>query len=321
MIGKKLTKNLGLKAFSVLVAVLLSVVVNSESNSSVISLVVPLEIRNPPPGKILIRPVRRSVQVTIKGPSFMIGPVVSSPPAIQVKLPAKNEDRFPVVLNSSDISLPPTIEVLNIDPSEVEFVFEAIERKEVRIEVPRIGQLSRQMTLERLEIEPKTVIATGPKSEISNIRAVETEPIDLRELKGSMKVALALRVPGTQTTLSMSTVTASIEIAAVPQERTFEARPVELRGSLDLSGLKLEPQGVTVVVRGAPDTVSAVDPGAIIPYVRLRAAPEKDTETMDVSVELPSGLTLVKVEPKRVQLRRESGTKAPVRSSKSSKGR
>jgi YbbR domain-containing protein len=317
---KSLTRNLGLKIFSVLVAILLSYGVNSESNSSVISLVVPIEIKNPPEGKVLVRPVRRSVQVTIKGPSFIVGPVASSPPALRVKLPAQNDGHFPVTLKSSDLPLPPTIEVLGIEPSEMEFVFEPVEQREIKIEVPRIGQLPRQMTLDKLEINPKTVIATGPKSEVSQIRSVETEPIDLREVKGNTTVNLNLRVPGSQTSLSTSTVSASIELAMIPQERMIDARPVELRAAPEMSGLKLDPPRVMVVIAGAPDAVAAVDPASVIPYVRVREMPEKDSVSASVDVELPPGITLVKVEPRKVEIRKESGKAAPIRS-KSAKPR
>jgi YbbR domain-containing protein len=315
-----MTSNLPLKAVSLLIAVLLAYAVNSASNSSVVSLIVPIEVQNTPEDKILVRPTKRAVQVTIKGPSFLVGPIASSPPTLRVKLPDLNEDRFLVNLKSSDLSLPPTVDVLSVDPPEMEFVFETVESREIRVEVPRVGQLAKDLTLERIEIDPKTITVKGPRSELRQLRALETEPIDLAEIEGDRALVVRVRPPSSQVNVASSSVKAAIFVEAVPRERMLDARPVEVRASPELPSMKLEPSEVSVVVAGDREAIAKLAPTSVIPYVRPKAGSNVESEVAEVSVELPQGIRLVKVEPKSVRLQREFASKVPVKG-KSQKAR
>jgi YbbR domain-containing protein len=308
-----MTSNLSLKAVSLLIAVLLTYAVNSAGNSSVVSLIVPIEVQNAPEDKILVRPTKRAAQVTIKGPSFLVGPVASSPPTLRVKLPALDGDRFLVNLKVSDLSLPPTVEVLSVDPPEMEFVFETLEKREIKVEVPRVGQLSKDVTLERIEIDPRTVLVRGPRSELRQLRALETEPIDLGEIDGSRSVTVRVRPPSSQVSVAVSSVTASVIVGTPPRERMLDALPVEVRASPELPSMKLQPSEVSIVVSGDRDAIAKLSPSSVIPYVRPKEASSGGSEMVEVSVELPAGIRLVKVEPKAVTLRKEAANKIPVK--------
>lgn len=301
-----MTRNLSLKAASLVIAIFLTYAVNSASNTSVVSIIVPIEVQNTPEDKILVRPTKRAVQVTLKGPSFLVGPVVSSPPPLSVKLPAIEGDRFLANLKASELALPPTVEVLSIDPPEMEFVFETVERREVKVEVPRVGQLTKDLVLEKIEIEPKMIQVKGPRSELRQLRALETEPIDLSDIEGSRTVRLRVRPPSSQVSVASSEVSASVVVGLVPQERMLPPRPVELRASPELPSMKVEPSEVSIVVAGDREAMARLSPSSVIPYVRLKAPLSGESEVVDVSVEVPAGVRLVKVEPKTIRLRREN---------------
>jgi len=187
--------------------------------------------------------------------------------------------------------------------------------------LPRLGALPKPLTLERIEINPAKVFVSGPRSEVRQIKTVETEPIDLRELKGNETKELLLRVPGTQSTLSVNRVAASIELGSVPRERMLDDLAVEIRASADMPVVSLLPTAVTVVVSGPGDAISQLDRTSVIPYVRMRSAPVTGPVSVDVQVELPSGIKLLRVEPRVVQLQREPGVRPPTRSKSAKKSR
>ena len=83
----KRTKNLGLKLISLVFAIILAYFVNSEGNTSIVGFVVPVEFQNVPSDKVLLRPSHRQVEVTIKGPSFVISKVAAEPRVFKVRLP------------------------------------------------------------------------------------------------------------------------------------------------------------------------------------------------------------------------------------------
>jgi YbbR domain-containing protein len=317
------TKNLHLKLVSLLAAALLAYSLQDASNASVVSLFVPIEIRNPPVEKMLVKRMKQGVQVTIRGPSFLIGEVAASPPPLRLKLPDDVDGKYVAQLMSSDISLPPSVNVLSMDPQEVELVFEGVEERQVKIEVPQLGLLAKELELVSLDLDPRTVTVRGPRSELKQIRSVETEPLDLRDIKGSESVTLQLRKPGAMSSISLESVTVKVEVQRKPVERQFPGRPIELRTSLDRKWLKFNPEVVQVTVVGQEDEISEVDPREILPFITLNSLPERSGEPIEVQVDVPKGTKALKVSPANVTVwysgPSKSGTK--TQPTKKTKGR
>jgi YbbR domain-containing protein len=305
--------NLLLKLVSGLAAILLAYSVNSERNTSVLSFNVPIEIKNAPDDKVLVRPTRRMAQVTVRGPSFLVGPMVASPPPLKVVVPDDVGERFEASLSTSDLAVPSMIEVVGIEPSAMELVFEPVERKEFKVEVPRVGQLPKELTLSKVDVEPRMATVKGPRSELKQLRFIESEPIDLSDVSETQTITLNLRNPGNQSSLITKTVSVRVAINEVPRQRIFEKRPVELRTSPNLSGIGLDPTEVSVIVEGPPTVVAELDPGEIVPYVRVREAPPQEGKRVDVSVDIPPGCSVSKVEPESVYVFNENSRKIAMK--------
>jgi YbbR domain-containing protein len=314
------TDNLLLKLVSVLAAILLAYSVNSERNTSVLTFSVPIEMKNPPEDKVLVKPSRRMAQVTLRGPSFLVGPIASSPPPLKVVIPDDVSDKFQASLKTSDLAVPSMIEVLSVEPAEVDFVFEPLERKEYKVEVPRVGQLKKPLTLTKVEINPKVVVIKGPRSELKQIRALETEPLNLDEVGESQTLTLAVRNPGNQSTLGSKSVSVEVSIDEVPRERILERRPVELRTSPNVTNVRIAPTEASVTIEGPPGVVSDVDPSEVQPFVRVREVPAKDGTSVEIKVDLPEGCALVKVEPRAVVVLPAGNGQVTSKQDKKSKG-
>jgi YbbR domain-containing protein len=301
--------NLLLKLVSLLAAILLAYSVQSDRNTSVLSFNVPIEIKNPPDDKVLVKPTRRLAQVTVRGPSFLVGPLVSSPPPLKVMVPDDVGERLQVSLKNADLSVPSMIEVIGVEPTEMELVFEPVERKDFKVEVPRVGQLPKELTLSKVDVEPKVATVKGPRSELKQLRFIESEPIDLGDLTETQTLTLNLRSPGNQSSLITKNVSVRVAINEIPRQRTFEKRPVELRTSPNVSDIGIEPTEVTVILEGPPALIAEVDPGLILPYVRVKEPPPLEGRTIDINVEVPEGCTVARIEPASVLVFKESARK------------
>ena len=301
--------NLLLKLVSLLAAILLAYSVQSDRNTSVLSFNVPIEIKNPPDDKVLVKPTRRLAQVTVRGPSFLVGPLVSSPPPLKVMVPDDVGERLQVSLKNADLSVPSMIEVIGVEPTEMELVFEPVERKDFKVEVPRVGQLPKELTLSKVDVEPKVATVKGPRSELKQLRFIESEPIDLGDLTKTQTLTLNLRSPGNQSSLITRSVSVRVAINEVPRQRTFEKRPVELRTSPNVSDIAIEPTEVTVILEGPPALIAEVDPGLILPYVRVKEPPPPEGRVVDINVEVPEGCTVARIEPANVLVFKESARK------------
>jgi YbbR domain-containing protein len=314
-------RNLPLKIASLFIALVLAYAVQRASNVSVVSLFVPLEIKNTPEDRVVVKPTKRGAQVTIKGPSFIVGPLAAAPPPLRVKLPDGVEDRASVTLRASDLSLPPTLEVISIEPSQVEFVLEPLERQEIRVAVPRIGQLGKELVLEGIEVSPPSIVVRGPRSELKALKTIETEPIDLGSIGTSKDVSLSIRSVGGSVTPESKTVLARVTIGEQPSVRSFSQIPVEVRVIGGASrGFTVTPRVVALTVSGSPSTLSGLQERDLAPYVRLNAEAAADTEGTreQVQMQLPMGLRVVSIEPAVVAVQQKS--EAPRTRSVAGKG-
>lgn len=301
--------NLLLKLVSLLAAILLAYSVQSDRNTSVLSFNVPIEIKNPPDDKVLVKPTRRLALVTVRGPSFLVGPLVSSPPPLKVMVPDEVGERLQLSLKNADLSVPSMIEVIGVEPAEMELVFEPVERKDFKVEVPRVGQLPKELTLSKVDVEPKVATVKGPRSELKQLRFIESEPIDLSDLTKTQTLTLNLRSPGNQSSLITKSVSVRVAINEIPRQRTFEKRPVELRTSPNVSDIGIEPTEVTIILEGPPALMAEVDPGLILPYVRVKEPPPPEGRTVDINVEVPEGCAVARIDPANVLVFKESARK------------
>lgn len=292
-----MTKNLMLKLVSVVAATLLAFALQDASNASVVSLFIPIEIRNPPADKVLIKRMKQGVQITIKGPSFLIGEVAASPPPLRLKLPDDVEGRYNAQLMASDISLPPSVSVLALDPPEIELMFESIEERDVRVEVPQLGMLAKDLVLVGIELDPRVVKVRGPQSELKQLRSVATDPLDLRDIKESESVSLRLRKPGSLSSISVESVRAHVTVEQRPVERQFVARPVELRVGGDKKWVKAKPETVTVVLSGDPGRLAELEPEEVLPFVVPKGQLSRAGEFYEVQVETPDGVKVARISP------------------------
>jgi YbbR domain-containing protein len=305
-----MTRNFPLKALSFLIAMLLAYAVHSAGNASVVSLFVPLEVKNAPDDKILVKPTKRGVQVTLKGPSFLVGPLASSPPALQARLPDDVDDRVTVTLKASDISLPHSVEVLSIEPQQVDLFFDSIERREVKVEVPRFGQLAPSLLLEGIEVTPKTVTVKGPRTEVKQLKAIETEPVNVSEISQTTELTRQLRSPGSSMSLSSSAVSARVIVGQMPSQLQFLARPVEVRIPRGLGSFLVEPGEVAVTVSGPPEKIMKLSAGDIIPYVRMSELPKDLSSKLKVQADVPDTVKVLVIDPPIVAIKRLALTEA-----------
>jgi YbbR domain-containing protein len=294
------TRGIPLKLVSLMIALLLTYAVQSARNASVVSLFVPIEIKNSPEDRALVKPVKRGVQVTLKGPSFLIGPVASSPPAMRVKLPELHDDRVTVSFKASDLPLPSSVEVLSIEPSQMELVFEPLERQEVRVEVPRVGQLARGLVLESVEVSPKFVVVRGSRTELKQLKAVEAEAIDLSDIESTKEFTLDLRLNGSSLIPSTRSVFAKVVVGHQPTEKIFQGRPIELRVASGVGVMQVSPERVTVTLSGAPSAISRIDEELVIPFIRFSDSAPETGVLRKIEVDAPEGMKVVSVEPSAV---------------------
>jgi len=214
-------KDWGLKLISVLIASLLAVLVSSERNSSVVTLVVPVEVQNLPANRIILLPENTETQVTLRGPSFILARAYSQSRNFRVFLPDEVEDRFRAVFRGEDLELPSSVQIVRIEPPEIEFIFDEVIETELKVEVPRIGEVPGGLRLEKMEVLPPHVKVSGARTELRGLKALQTQAVNLNDVSGETEVELKLLLPGKYTRSALSAVRARLTV--IPE--TLVERP------------------------------------------------------------------------------------------------
>lgn len=301
-------RDIPVKVFSLFIALVLAYAVQRAGNASVVNLFVPLELKNLPEDRIVVKPVKRGAQIILKGPSFIIGPLASSPPPIRVRFPDGVGDRVSVSIKPTDISLPPSVEVLSIEPTQVDFVLEALDKQELPVAVPRIGQLAKELVLEGIDVSPSSILVKGPRSELKQLKVIETDPIDLGTLTSSAEVVLNVRSVGGSVTPQSKTVVARVAIGEQPTERKFTQIPVEVRiGGGVSGGFIVSPSTVALTISGSPSTLANLREQDLFPFVRTSGASNSMGHTREqVQIQLPLGLRVVSLDPAAVTVQQRA---------------
>jgi YbbR domain-containing protein len=312
-----MTKNLSFKIISLLAAILLSQAVNSTGNQSVMSVTSEIELKSLPDNLVVVRPQKKEVKITLRGPSFLVGSVAASPPPFQIRVPTDSPGSFAAHFARGDIDLPGAVELVSVEPTEMVFELEPLESKEVRVEVPRIGQLPRNLTLDSVVVKPPVITVRGARSELRSIRSVEAQPLMLNDIDEPREISqeLDLRVPSGQISLSERRVAVSVHVGEVGSQREFAPRPVEVRTAPDLGGASIEPSSVRVTLAGPARKLAALEPSSVVPFIRIQRVPDAKGSEIAVQVEAIPSITVVRIEPATVRAFRQARANSRARGS------
>jgi len=293
-------KNLGIKIFSLAFAIGLSYYVNSETNVSVIGFGAPIEIRNIPEDKMLVWPLSTKVQVTVRGPSYLVSQVATSNLTYKLDLPLGVPDSYQAELRMDALSLPPSVEVVAIEPAQIELSFDKKIKKELPVVVPRYGSLAEDVSLINMEVKPSTVTVVGPQSALQNISGIETEPVDFRNLRSDISKKLILRSPGSLISSPLDHVEIKIQVRASDINRSLKDLPIELRLTNGTT-YTVTPTTTSVEIRGPSAILNELELNGIVPYIRVDGLAKKG-DKITIVVEVPNGVQLVQVVPKIVSV-------------------
>lgn len=292
-------KNLSLKIISVFIAIMLYMFANSQTNSSVISLVVPIEVLNLPEDKVILLPDIRQAQVSFKGPSFLVREVAMSAPSFRVSLPRDPKNREIINLSDQRLALPPGIDIVSIEPPELELFLDKLISKQVGVQIPIIGRLEEDFKLLSITPAPNEVMITGSQTEIRAIKNVQTLPLDLRDIRENTTRLLKLRNLGKFSKTNINLINAKIDIEVIKIEKVFKNIPVKTVG-IEEEKVKINPKFVAIEVLGPKSKVAALKTNEILPFVNFDES--KPEGNYKLKVDLPEAIELIIIKPDTVNI-------------------
>ncbi len=290
--------NTGLKLLALMFAIFLWFFVVGEEKAEVI-LSVPLEITHMPGGMTLSNEFPGALEVRVYGPRSLVRELANQPMSREVDLsgagPGKMTLRFP----PETMRMPRGVQVTRVHPSQITLVLEPLVRREVTVKPVLQGSLGEDYELVGVQVKPPKVVFSGTTRELSVVKTVSTEPIDISDLTMDTETAAYLDLEKYR----LSAVGGrEVKVLFQVQEKTLEkslAIPVEVVGA---SSHAMQDSTIRVTIQGPASILrDAEKSGAVRAVVNLEGLPAGRYRKKPRILAAP-GVEVLKTEPQSVRL-------------------
>ena len=188
------SRNWGLKLFSLLIAVILWAAVASESSSE-IGMDVPLEYRNIPAHFEITDDRTNTVDVRLRGSSNLIKGITSKDVSTAVDLNGMKAGEHTVRLTSQNVEAPFGAEVVRVEPTLVRVNLEPTLSATVPVSPTIEGEPAAGFRIANVLVNPANIVVEGPESRVRVLQAMSTLPIRIDGRQSTLLESIDLNVP------------------------------------------------------------------------------------------------------------------------------
>jgi YbbR domain-containing protein len=292
-------RNLGLKVAAVALGSLLWFTVTGERVERKVTRV-PIYYRNLP-ASLEITDQPDSVDVSVRGRYADISRIQDI--AITADLGAAGPGANVLPLRLEQVTVPQSVEVVQIDPGTVTVWLERSDVLKVTIRPNVVGEPASGFRVADVLVEPETVAIAGPRSRLKPTASAVTERISIEGRSETLVREVSVGVADAQLRLQQpTTVRVTVVIEAGPTERAYDGLPVGLGNLSSGREAEADPALVRVVLRGARNVLDGLDASRVRPHVDL-AGLGPGEHVVAVRVAAPPGLDVASVAPDTVTVR------------------
>jgi YbbR domain-containing protein len=171
--------NWALKLLSLFLALTVWFVVSAprRGNVSERAYAVPVSLVGMPRDLVITTPVPDTVSVRLRGRVSDLRSLSSQNLEVPLELRSVSPGDITVTIRPQAINVPPQVEVVSIEPTQVHFRVERVRQKVVAIRPFLVGQPPAGYVIGDVTLAPDHALVSGPASQIRNLSEVATERI------------------------------------------------------------------------------------------------------------------------------------------------
>lgn len=189
------TSNLRLKAMALAFAIALWFFVAGQSRTEV-GFLVPIGFKGVPKDMVMTSMPPDELEVRVTGPRLFIANLSPAQIAAELDLSSAKEGLNTYRIQPRDIVTPMGIEVLRFRPNSIEVKLEKLIKVELPVRARVVGRPAPGYRVAEVVVLPKSVVATGTKKEIREIKVIFTKPVDISDMDSSTSLSAQLDVAG-----------------------------------------------------------------------------------------------------------------------------
>ncbi len=149
------------------------------------SIEVPVEIIKKAPDIDIVSTSPNNVKLTLSGPRVILRSINVNDIDLIVKIKDEKPGTYIYDITSKNLSLPPGIKIVKLDPSRVTIKLDRIITKIIPVQVNWVGKLNPDILITKCVVSPKAVKLRGPRSLLNSLSTVYTEPVTVDNITKS----------------------------------------------------------------------------------------------------------------------------------------
>jgi uncharacterized protein (TIGR00159 family) len=157
-----------------------------------------VKFHNLPENLVLENDLPGELEVQLKSLSAIFSSSSKMEVAADLDLSKLHEGVNTITVDSKALQLPLGVTVVKITPSTIKVVAEKRSYRELPIVLKTVGRLPKGIRLRSVNIDPAFVAVSGAESNLSRIRQIYTEPLDLSAVRRSQSFEIRLLLPSNQ---------------------------------------------------------------------------------------------------------------------------
>ncbi len=184
-----------------------------------------LTLVNMPSGLLLTSSVPDTVTLQLRGPLSPTGTSAGIPEVfLDLTEATPGHAAFPI--DVSGVRLPPEVEVIAVEPTEIEIDLERVLLRSLALSPSITGNPAPGFIVSLVQVDPARVTVQGPESRLSSLETVTTSSISVQGATGSIETVVTPRLTDPLLRiLTGSPVTVRVTIVPQPSEEDSTLTP------------------------------------------------------------------------------------------------
>jgi YbbR domain-containing protein len=249
-------------------------------------------------GYYALQPEAQYKEATIKGPSKIVSLVDFAVARCDISDYYKNMNVQSKLQAESESGT--VYRYLQIEPGEMDITLQVKKTKTVAVNVKTSGDLAAAGIKSILPSADKITIA-GDETLLQSISGIDTEIVDIINLKGAKTVDAKLVVPQGVAFIGNSG-EVKLNITYIEKSEKTLSVPVTVKNLSGDMNAALEQANADVTISGLPDAVNSITADKIECYVDLSGLLLEGASQVKVTLVLPEGISKISVNPESINI-------------------
>ncbi|MDD2903149.1 MAG: CdaR family protein [Syntrophales bacterium] len=295
-----LGRNKGLKLLSLLLAVALWAAVGVEEPTET-TLSMALELANPPQHMMITSEIPSSLQVRVHGPGSVIRRLTQSRLVQTIDLSGFKLGAHTIPLGPKNFSFPRGVQVTRVQPNPLVLTLASAMVRTLEVHPVLEGKPPKGYEITGVRARPSQIRVKGPTTEIADLKFLPTIPLDVSQLTVGATLAAELDLKNLHLAPQDQTpILVDVEVEPKKISRTISGVPV----AAIPQKAHLSPSRVSLILKGPMLELRSLKPAELMATVDTsNLSPGR--HRLNVSVNLPSSLELVRIHPATITARIE----------------